>query len=130
MNRKIINVCIIIFIIASLCIVEQVLAQQYLKDLNTKTSYIQSILPTAESLNSNEIPYHTNDLHTYWDEKKNILSTFVNHKEIEDIGIEINKMKTAISNNDKEKYEESLNLIKYFISDYQYVVGINLQNLF
>ena len=98
MKKKIINVIIILFIIVTLCVVEQVLAQQYLRDLNTKTSYIQSILPTAENLNSNEIPYYTDELHTYWDAKKNILSTFVNHKDIEDIGIEINKMKTAISN--------------------------------
>ena len=49
MKKKIINVIIILFIIVTLCVVEQVLAQQYLRDLNTKTSYIQSILPTAEN---------------------------------------------------------------------------------
>lgn len=39
-------------------------------------------------------------------------------------------MKTSLSNNDKEKYEESLNLIKYYVKSYEHVIGINLQNIF
>lgn len=128
--KKIINVIIIIFIIVGICLVEQILAQQYFKELNIKTSYLQSILSTTEDLNTNDVPYYTDDLFTYWDEKENILCTFINHKEFDDIGIEIDKLKTSISNNDKAKYLESLNLIKHFVTSYKHIFGINLQNIF
>ncbi|MDD4110277.1 MAG: DUF4363 family protein [Clostridia bacterium] len=130
MKKKIINVLIIVLIITGLCVIEQVLAQQYFKELNIKASHIESIISTAENLSSNDIPYYTDDLSTYWHEKEIVLATFVNHKQIEDLGVEIDKLKTSIFNNNREQYVESLSLIKLYISNYEYLVGINLQNIF
>lgn len=128
--KKAIYIIIIVLFITGICLIEQLLVQQYFKVLNERTSNISNILSTIEDLNTNDLPYYTDDLHKYWTAKENILCTFINHKDIEEIGEEISRMQTAIVNNDKDKYKESLNLIRYYIISYQHIIGINFQNIF
>lgn len=127
--KKIIHILIIVFFIAAVCVTEQLLVQEYLATLNQKTSNIKNLLATTEDLTLNDLPNYTDELDKYWNEKEKVLCTFINHKDIEEIGKEINIMKTAITNNDKSKYEESLNLVKYYLASYQHILGINLQNI-
>lgn len=128
--RKIINVSFIILVIIGICLAEQLLSSNYLNELSKKTDHIESLLYVTEDINLNDIPYFTDELYTYWSEKENILCTFVNHKEIDDIGVEINRLKTALKLNDRDKYEESLNLINYYTKSYQHVIRVNFQNIF
>ncbi len=129
MTRKIIDISIILLFIVGICVAEQLISQHYFNEVNKKLDNIEVILSTTENLNE-EVSYYTDDLSTYWTSKQNILSTFVNNKEIDDVGVEIEKLQTAISNNDKAKYKESLNLIDFYIKSYEYLIGINLQNIF
>ncbi len=70
------------------------------------------------------------ELESYWQAKESIICTFVNHKEIEDVGIEINKLQTAVKQNNREAFIESLNLIFFYLDGYEHVIGINLQSIF
>lgn len=129
MKRKILHISIIILIVLGICITEQILAQGYFNEINKKVKNLEIVLSSVQELN-NDIAYYTDDLKTYWTKKENVLCTFVNHKDINDVGIEIEKMQTAISNNDTNQYYESLSLISFYIRGYQHLVGINLQNIF
>ena len=46
------------------------------------------------------------------------------------IGIEINKMQSAIKENNKEQFAQSIDLIKFYLKGYQHVIGISIQNIF
>lgn len=130
MIRKIVSVSIIFLFIFGICLTEQLISQEYFGVMGEKTANIITILSTTEDLNSKNIPFFTDDLASYWKAKENILATFINNKEIEDIGIELNKLKTALNNSNKESYEESINLIKFYIKSYEHLFGVNFQNIF
>jgi hypothetical protein len=128
--KKLIHITIIVLFIIGICLTEQLLSDKYFNEVRERTANLSALLSVSQNLNENDIPYYTDELFTYWSQKESVLCTFVNHKEIDDIGVELNKMKTSLSNNDKEKYEESLNLIKYYVKSYEHVIGINFQNIF
>lgn len=129
--KKLIHISIIILFLVGICVTEQILFQRYFNELEGKTGNIINLLSVTENIKTeNDILYYTEELYTYWTKKENVLCTFINHKEIEDIGVEIDKMKTSISQNDKAKYEESLNLIVFYIGSYKHLMGINIQNIF
>lgn len=130
MIRKAVYASLIIVFIFGICLTEQLLSKEYLGEMNEKTTNIINVLSTTDDLNSNNIPLLTDDLSIYWQKKEAILCTFINHKEIEDIGVEISKLKTALNNSNKEIYEECINLIKFYIKTYQHLFGINFQNIF
>ena len=120
--RKIISVSIIFLFVCGICLTEQLLANKYFEVMTQKTSNIVSLLADTDDINTDDILFFTDDLTSYWTVKENILCTFINNKEIEDIGIELNKLKTAISNSNKESYEESLNLIKFYIKSCKHFI--------
>lgn len=128
--RKVIHITIIILILIGLCLTEQLLSNKYLNELNDKTDELLSVVRTSEQVNTTEIANLADEITVYWTDKENVLCTFVNHKEIEDIGVELSKVKSSIANNDKDKLLESLDLIKFYIQSYRHFLEINFQNIF
>ena len=88
------------------------------------------VAETSTDVNTEEIISRTNDLEDYWTKKESVLCTFINHKEIEDIGVEISKLKSAIKENEKHVFIESLNLISFYLKSNEHMIGINAQNIF
>ena len=128
--KKAIHIIIIIAFLIAICTIEQIMAQAYLKEAKKQVENLISISSQPFNEKTDELMFYTNELEKYWTEKENILCTFVNHREIEDIGIEISKLQTAIKNNEQKIYVESINLILYYIISYQHVIGINAQSIF
>lgn len=128
--KKAIHIIIIIAFLIAICTIEQIMAQAYLKEAKKQVENLISISSQSFNEKTDELMFYTNELEKYWTEKENILCTFVNHREIEDIGIEISKLQTAIKNNEQKIYVESINLILYYIISYQHVIGINAQSIF
>lgn len=130
MIRKSIYASLIIVFIFGVCLTEQLLSKEYLKTMDEKTTNIISVLSTTDELNSENIYSLTDDLSQYWQKKEPILCTFINYKEIEDVGVEISRLKIALNNSNRDLYEESINLIKFYIKNYENIFGINFQNIF
>ncbi len=128
--KKAIHIIIIIAFLIAICTIEQIMAQAYLKEAKKQVENLISISSQSFNEKTDELMFYTNELEKYWTEKENILCTFVNHREIEDIGIEISKLQTAIKNNEQKIYVESINLILFYIISYQHVIGINAQSIF
>ena len=128
--KKAIHIIIIIAFLIAICTIEQIMAQAYLKEAKKQVENLISISSQPFNEKTDELMFYTNELEKYWTEKENILCTFVNHREIEDIGIEISKLQTAIKNNEQKIYVESINLILFYIISYQHVIGINAQSIF
>ena len=100
--KKAIHIIIIIAFLIAICTIEQIMAQAYLKEAKKQVENLISISSQPFNEKTDELMFYTNELEKYWTEKENILCTFVNHREIEDIGIEISKLQTAIKNNEQK----------------------------
>lgn len=128
--KKAIHISIIILFLIGICITEQLLYQKYFDETTKKVENLRVIAETSADINTQEIIDLTNDLEDYWTKKESVLCTFINHKDIEDIGVEISKLKSAIKENEKQIFVESINLISFFLESYEHMIGINAQNIF
>lgn len=128
--KKLIHISIIILILVGLCLTEQLLTERYFKKTRSMIGEIELFLRNGQEISSEEVIQKTDELKKYWTEKESIICTFVNHTDIEDIGVEISKLKSAISEKNKEVFVESLNLISFYLDAYQHILGINLQSIF
>ena len=128
--KKFINITIIILLLIAVCVVEQVLADKYLAEVEKRVDTIYENFIALDDINNTKLIAQTNELEEYWTAKESVLCNFVNHKDIEDIGVEINKMQTATKDNNKDQYYESLKLVKFYLKGYKHVIGISIQNIF
>ncbi len=128
--KKAIHISIIILFLIGICITEQILYQKYFEETTKKVEELRLVAETSTDVNTEDIISRTNDLENYWTKKESVLCTFINHKEIEDIGVEISKLKSAIKENEKHVFVESLNLISFYLKSYEHMIGINAQNIF
>ncbi|MBO4412969.1 MAG: DUF4363 family protein [Clostridia bacterium] len=128
--RKILNVVFIILFLVAICVTEQILANKYLGEMKTKMDALNKYFISIENIADTKLINDTNQVTEFWTKKEEILCNFVNHKDIEDIGVELNKMQSAIKNNDKNAYSESLKLIFFYLNAYRHVIGISIQNIF
>lgn len=128
--KKAINITIIILLLIGICVLEQVLADKYLAEVESRVDSIYTTFLSVDDINNTQLISQTNELEEYWTNKESILCNFVNHKDIEDIGVEINKMQTATKDNNKDQYYESLKLVKFYLKGYKHVIGISIQNIF
>ncbi|MGN0748819.1 MAG: DUF4363 family protein [Christensenellales bacterium] len=128
--KKAIHISIIILFLIGICITEQILYQKYFEETTKRVEELRLVTETSTDINTEEIISRTNDLEDYWTKKESVLCTFINHKEIEDIGVEISKLKSAIKENEKHVFVESLNLISFYLKSYEHMIGINAQNIF
>jgi uncharacterized protein YxeA len=128
--KKAIHITIILLFIAGMCLMEQLFSKSYLDELNKKVAQLQTVVAVSEDVDTEDISDLTYDIKNYWKDKETVLCTFVNHKEIEDIGVCINKLESSIRINDRDKFLENLNLIEFYIMSYRHVLGIDIQNIF
>lgn len=128
--KKAINISLIILFLIAICTVEQVLAQKYLNSVQTKIDEIYIEMQASSDINTTKLISKTSELENYWTQKESVLCNFVNHKDIEDIGVEINKMQSALKENNKDQFSQSVDLIKFYLKGYQHVIGISIQNIF
>ena len=128
--KKAINVIILVLLLISTCITEQVLADSYLDGVKKRVEEIRIEYLETNNVNNTMLISKTNELENYWQNKEEILCNFVNHKDIEDIGVEITKMKNALKEENKKSFSESLDLVKFYVEGYKHIIGISLQNIF
>ncbi len=128
--KKAIHIAIIILFLIGMCATEQIISQTYLNDTKGKVDELFEISSLSETVNTEEISAKTNELEEFWRKRESVLCTFINHREIEEIGVEISKLKSAVKEDEKHVYLESIMLIQFYLKSYQHVLGINFQSIF
>ena len=121
-------IIILLFLIAS-CVTEEILVTKYLNDIDNQVSQIQTYVKDKEQLNTCEILFMVENLDEDWKKKEHILCMIVNHKDIEDIGIEIARLKSNAATSQIEDFNASLSLIRFYAKAYNHVMGTNLYNV-
>ena len=128
--KKAIHIAIIILFLIGMCTTEQIISQTFLRDTKSKVDELFEISSLSETVNTEEISAKTNELEEFWRKRESVLCTFINHREIEEIGVEISKLKSAVKEDEKHVYLESIMLIQFYLKSYQHVLGINFQSIF
>ena len=106
------------------------MVSNYLSTMQAKVENVITLLDDITDINTTEVYELVEDLESTWDSYQTALCYTVNLKDVEDIGIEITKMKVYIVENSVTEFKASLSLLLFYIDSYYNLMGISLQNIF
>lgn len=126
------GLCVIIIaaILLVLGIVEQVLFAHMLRASKTSALVLQSLIVNEFETKQTLILENIDTFEGDWKYHENILCTFSINKEIEDVGMLIVKMRTATQHNQFYEAKQSVDLILFYLTEYDNIVSTRLQNIF
>ena len=130
MNKRAFYIILLIVILAGICITEQVLVSNYLNNIQSRVESLVVKVGDMDNINTQDLYNEVLDIEDTWSGYENTLCFFVNLKDIEDVGIELTKMKVYIVENSVEDFKASLALLLYYIDGYYNVMGISFENIF
>ena len=123
------NFILIVLLLTAICVVEDVVVSSSLQEIQTKCFEIENRLTILDDIQNMEMTLEIDNLEYMWQEDEKAMCFLVNHKNIQEIGQEIAKLKLYIASNDVDAFRVSLEEIKFFCHSYLHFMGANLHNV-
>ena len=124
------NFAFIFLLLIGICVVEDLLVSNSLKEIQTQCYKIETSLERErDDLKNMEIVVLIDNLEYKWTEDESKLCYLVHHKNSQEIGQEIAKLKQYISSNDAAAFKVSLSSIKSYCHNYLHFMGANWHNI-
>ena len=124
-----INFLVILLLIVAICVVEEVVVSKSLFEMHTRVLAIEKIVEEKDDLLNIDVVMEIENLEYVWTIDEEKLCYLVNHKNIQEIGQEIAKLKRYIADNDIPAFKVSLELIKFYCHSYLHFMGANVHNV-
>lgn len=125
---KIISVVVIVGILTTICVIEDRLVLSSLEKVNNYCYEIEEVVKKNGIVNG-EVASLVDNLEYSWKENESMLCFLVNHKSIEQMAIEIVRLKTYIDEGEPIEFLVSLELIKHYVETFQHFMGANFHNI-
>ncbi len=125
---KIVSVVVIVGILTAICVIEDRLVITSLEKVNDYCYEIEEVVKKNGIVNG-EVASLVDNLEYNWKENENVLCFLVNHKSIEQMAIEIVRLKTYIDEEEPIEFLVSLELIKHYVETFQHFMGANFHNI-
>jgi len=129
MNKRFVYILIILVFLIGFCIIEQIMVNTFLTNIETQVYDIMNIIEDKTDINTPEIYELVEEAEIKWKGYENSLCYLINYKDIEEIGVELTKMKVYIVENDIIEFKASLAQILYFTDSYRQVMSNSLHNI-
>ena len=124
-----INFILILLVLIGICIAEDLVVSSSLKEVQARCYEIEALLADKDGLKNMDITLAIDNLEFIWTEDEASMCFLVNHKNIQEIGQEIAKLKLYIPANDIDAFKVSLEEIKFYCHSYLHFMGANLHNV-
>lgn len=125
----VINIVIILLLLIGICISEELVVSSSLRDIQSRSMQIELLIDDYDSLKNTEIVLAIDNLEDKWKKDESNLCYMVNHKNIQEIGQEIAKIKEYVASDDVDACRVSIYLIKFYCHSYLHFMGANLHNV-
>ena len=126
---RIVSFIVIFLLLILICVSEELVVSKSLRDIQSRCLYIEQIVERDESLKTSELVLAVDNLEDKWNIDEGKLCFMVNHKNIQEIGQEIAKIKQYISGDDITAFKVSIQSIKMYCHSYLHFMGANLHNV-
>lgn len=127
------RIWLIIFLavaLIGLVVTEHIFVTDTINYLKTESQSIKNEIFSSDNINSEELKYRIKMLDENWTKKENTLCLIVNHKDMEKVGEQIEKLKVLIEQNKKQEAEYEVQLLVYFVEGYEHFIAVSFQNIF
>ena len=130
MKTRIAIIILLALGLIGMVIAEQLYVADTLKYMQTETEQIKTTIFENNDINSTFLIEKINALDENWKKRESILCFIVNHKDMEKVGEQIEKLKVLISQNKKEEAEYEAQLLVYYVDGYEHFIAVTFQNIF
>lgn len=127
--KRVLSVSLIIGFLLSFCILEEVLVKKTLTTMYDKAILLYNEANQTDNVNTKKIKDLSKELDDYWQKHENLLCFFVNHKDMHEMGNELNRVNSYAEDNIKEEFIASLNLVIYYSETFHHIMGVSFQNI-
>ncbi len=125
----IINLLLIVAFLVVICVTEELIVSNSLKDIQDRCLMIEQIVERDETLKTMNLVLAVDNLDDNWNKDESKLCFMVHHKNIQEIGQEIAKIKQYIASDDIDAFRVSIESIKMYCHGYLHFMGANLHNV-
>ena len=121
---------VLLLVLVGIIVWEQLSVNSYLNEIKDITDRLTIMVSGNEQINTTEILEQVDNLEDVWNKHESILCLLANHKDMQELSVEIARMRACVSVNQFEDFKASLSIIIYFSEAYHHFMGISLQNIF
>ncbi len=123
------SILLILLLLVTICVAEDKLVSNALLTIQEYVYEIESAVLKNDGIRNSEVNSLVENLEEKWFNAERNMCYVVNHKSIQEIGVEIVKLKTYIEENDPTEFAVSLELIKLYFEQYQHFMSANFKNI-
>ena len=127
---KKLTIIFLVLFLAGVIVWEQLSVSAYLDEVRDITDNLTEMVSGSEQINTTRVLEEVDRLDQVWKKHENILCLLANHKDMQDLSVEIARMRACVSVNQFEDFKASLSIIIYFTDAYHHFMGISFQNIF
>ena len=125
----IVNFLVIVLLLFGICLSEELVVSKSLQDIQSRSLEIEMLIDDYDSLKVVDVVLSIDNLEDKWSKYESKLCYMVNHKNIQEIGQEIAKIKEYVASDDVDACRVSLYSIKFYCHSYLHFMGANLHNV-
>lgn len=128
-----IRIWLIIFLafgLIGLVVAEHIFVTDTINYLKTESISIKEEIFSSDIISTDSLKEKIKSLDENWRQKENTLCLIVNHKDMEKVGEQIEKLKVLIEQDKKDEAEYEVQLLVYFVEGYEHFIAVSFQNIF
>lgn len=126
---KLLAVLSLVAVIVGICVLEDRLVKDALTVVNTSCYEIETAIEKNKGIVNGEVASLVDNLEYEWFKREQGLCFLVNHKNTEQLGVEIVRLKTYIDEEEEIEFYVSLNIIKNYVETFQHFMGASVDNI-
>ena len=126
---QLVSILILLAILITVCVVEDDLVSSSLSLVDEYCYEIEVAISENDGIKNSDVCTLVDNLEYSWFANEWKLCYVVNHKSIQEIGVEISRLKSYIEEGDEKEFRASLELIKLYREQYEHFMGASLHNI-
>ncbi len=126
---RVVSVAIIAAVLIAICVIEDRLVVTSLAKVNDYCYEIESAIQQNGGIVNGQVANLVDNLEYSWKEDELRLCFMVNHKSVEQLGVEIVRLKTYIDEEEEIEFLVSLEIIKNYVQTFQHFMGASFSNI-
>lgn len=126
---KIVSIALIFFALVGVCVYEDRLVVNTFSKVLDYCLEIENTATQKNTIVDGDVTALVDNLEYCWEVGESALCFLVNHKSIEQMGIEIVRLKTYIQEEEEIEFFVSLKLIEHYVESFQHFMGASFHNI-
>lgn len=123
------SMAFLFLILIAVCVIEDRLVVKSLDEVNRYCYEIEAAIEQNGGIVNGEVASLVDNLEYSWKKSESALCFMENHSSIQELGIEIVRLKTYIDEEEPIEFYVSLDIIKHYVETYQHFMSANFHNI-